>query len=169
MEEKKKSNKLKIIVPVAIVIVILAVVGIIALTGNRKIKLTMENYSNYLNVEITSAGTGTPFIHRYESKYMGMGTFYPEGQLQVNIEGVSNNFNYENIVVKVKFDSDYSVFDINEEMRKEHITETVIVDNCNIAGNGRNYKNFKINGYTSSTPFIKGEVVSVSGTVTPTK
>lgn len=163
------KKNLKIIIPVIMAIVILAIVGIIALTGNKKIKLTMENYSNYLNVKITSAGIGTPLINRYESKYMGIGTFYPERQLQVKVEGISNNFNYENIVIEVKFDSDYNVFNPNEEMRKEHITETVIVDNCNIAGNGSAYKDFKINGYTLSSSFIKGEVVSVAGTIISNK
>lgn len=35
MEEKKKSNKLKVIIPVVVAIVILAIVGIVFFTGNN--------------------------------------------------------------------------------------------------------------------------------------
>lgn len=165
MEQEKKKINLKIIIPI-ILVVIIAIVGIV-LNKNNTIKLNMENYTKYLNVQATVLGSTS-------DEYIG--NFYKKSSLFVKARGTSNNFNYNDIVIQVEFTGTITRYNGTTE----DIKETVTLNKCDISGNGEifvtlldeatskdNYISFKDNsGYYNS---VKGNIVSITGTVTPIK
>lgn len=175
MEQEKKKLNLKIIIPIVVVAIIVVIMIALKLTSNKEIELTMDNYSDYLDITINSTGYGT----RLEAKDWGQimaivnksnsvkWSFYPKIYMGVEVKGVSNNFNYENVIVSVEFEGSYYAFRFNQESKQEYIKEIVRVDNCNIAGTGENSITYQIpnNGYTQD--FVKGRVIGISGKVIP--
>ena len=166
MEEKTKKLNLKIIIPVIVAIVIIAVIGIVLLNRNKSIVLNMENYTSYLNIKATVLGnTSEDFT----------GNFYKKSSLFVKCSGTSSNFNYNNIVIQVEFTGTITSYNGT----KENIKEIVTLNKCDISGNGEifiplrdvtdknDYISFKDNsGYYNS---VTGKIINVSGTVTPVK
>lgn len=161
-----------------VIVAIVVIVIITIITSNKGIELTMENYSKYLNITISCFNDGD----RMQSKEWGQinstlkksksisWSFYPQMSLNVHVNGVSSNFNYENIEIIVQFTGEYYIYRLNTENPQiEFVNQNVIVDNCNISGEGNNNFIYDIpnNGYSQDT--IQGKVISVSGTVKPIK
>ena len=142
--------------------------------------LTLDNYSQYLNVDAcmmdpfdVTKGVNVQAVNNGSGvPYDGGRTFYlyKYFDARLYVEGASSNFNYNDVSVTVRFTGTYQTVDINTSEWDDgnEVNYELSVD-CNIAGEGSVSEEFSGNGeymlYKMSN--INVEVISVSGTVTP--
>lgn len=174
MEEKKKKSKLMIIIPIAIVI--LAIIGTIVFVSNKRIKLTSENYSDYLQIDITGGPGGKipPYYGQPAYTYI---------LCSVDVKGLSSNYIYEDVKVEVHFytKEDFYVYNVtNSKFTKTdktfNVDKTFVIE-CDSSGNmkaGQEHyyqRNMEGNNHNyiliSDSDIIKD--VKVTGTLKPIK
>ena len=133
-------------------------------TGTKadEITLTTENYKDYLTVTPHCGPYGTETI-------VGGKRYCPGVWTEVNVEGVSDNFNYNDVSIVVKIyvtfektiDSDYNYLG-SKTMEFEITIDT------NIAGDGVSEHGLHtLDYYMRDQSITKWEIVSISGTLTP--
>ena len=147
--------------------------------NSDEIALTLDNYSKYLSVTAfmnNPASTEGLFVGAVNN---GMGIPYDGGSTlyvyrhfssNVTVEGVSTNFNYNDVSLTVRFTGTYKTVDINTRKWNggNEINSEVTVE-CNIAGEGSIWEDFSGNGgyMLRKMADVEWEVVAISGTVTP--
>ena len=110
MEQEKKKLNFKIIIPVVIAIVVLAVVGIVVLNTNKTITLTNDNYEQYLKI---TSSVNAPFDSQYKV-YLGINYLNNSNQVSTEEEyksvlmsggarGLSSNYIYEDVEITIHF------------------------------------------------------------------
>ena len=146
--------------------------------NNKGIKLTMDNYRQYLDVSPSRYLTGEYGLFRDvcpEQTKDGHTTWdwYKEIIYSASVNGVSTNYNYNDVVVVFKVSGTYDTFDLEngEWVREEdNPIDLTIEVTTDIAGNGDDSKTIS-SGRWIHENLVNAtiEVVSVSGTVTPVK
>ena len=158
------------------------IITTVASTSNKnpnEIELTLDNYSKYLkigawisnpsstegvNVQAFNSGNGI--------RYDGGNTYYLFKYFyhSVTVKGVSSNFNYNDIVITIRFTGTYKTVTLNtNEWTDGGEVNTEVTIECNIAGNGSMRDKLEGNGgyMHAEMSNIKYEIVAISGTVTP--
>ncbi len=133
------------------------------------IKLTLDNYSTYLNVSVTPnfPGKVSGYYTMSDSKYHISNT---KAGCILTVEGVSGNYDYNNVVITVKVYGSYAWLTDNAGPNDDiHFSEEITVS-CNIAGEGAKqiilFDGENISSYVKNETFnCLWEIVSVSGTV----
>lgn len=145
---------------------------------DNSIQLNLENYSTYLDVKAGIESTGK------QHKIFSDDYSYDSVRCLLQVEGVSTNFNYNNVIVKVKIAGTYRGYKIvgdgeierfgSYEVFYEHDTiEDVdflheIETRCNISGDGSSDESVVLEYDTRKQDMdVAYEVVSVSGSVEP--
>lgn len=134
------------------------------LGGSSKITLTPENASDYLTFSLHGGG-GDP---EYTSTF---GIVYNTMEAYGNISGVSG-YNYDNVSITLKFS-----FRLTSAGGKDHGIHSITTEpiQLNVGGNGTVKKSedsyndgtFNYSLYEGEVECLGYEIVSVSGTVTP--
>jgi len=168
--------------------------GMCACGGAQKdddsIELTIGNYNDYLDINMTIANyvdPEDPYAYYYPTDIKNshgdiVGYGYTEVKFGFEVEGVSSNYNYNDVVITGRFNGDYEGFSFWWDENDDYISidepfEFDITVKTNIAGNGDNFYILEMDGnhpkghYYTSKDYFKCdfEVVEVSGTVTPAK
>lgn len=148
--------------------------------GNKKTKLTLDNYSKYLSV---SAGVYPPGFDTNDSARFPGGVPLTDGSLTfylyrhlntyARVDGLSTNFNYNDVVVTVRVDETFRTYDTKKKewSSDKPISEKYTVA-CDIAGNGKIVGNISEAGGSIANMHedmatYEWEVVDISGTVSP--
>lgn len=143
--------------------------------NSDEVKLTLENYSKYLSIK---AKVGNPDIFDGGVKLMhdvpiegGARSFvYTYFNITLGVEGVSTNFNYNDLSITVRFSGTYKTYDdAAREWDSGNKLDAELTAKCNIAGEGSaSTKFYPDGGYVLQEKANVGwEVVAISGTVTP--
>ena len=153
------KKNLKIIIPVVVAIVILAIVGIVVLlNANKTITLTNDNYEQYLNI---ASSVSTPLNSQYQV-YLGINYFtnstqvstapeYKSVLMSCSAKGLSSNYIYEDVEITVHFygtlplrelkskgvyNSKYAIVEPTFEETGESVTiDKTITIKCDSSGN----------------------------------
>lgn len=141
---------------IAFLLIISFTISLVACGGKDGTELTLDNYSDYLDVSVVLNTTGSI------TEYRGV-TGYELFKANVNVEGVSGNFIYNDVVVEIKVTCK-CIEDLSAE---EIITLTV---ETNVSGDG---SASELGSFDSNVPFTQDslrmmssyEVVSVKGNV----
>ncbi len=169
-----------------ILVVILAAVMLFTFVGcGKTIKLTKENYETYLKINTSKYMDNHEFL-TYESRhnipgYPDVFGVYEKCNLTVYSEGVSQNFNYNEVKIKAKItveylkvgdnDAEYSVDHYIDPFLDGYGTETYIVElNADISGCCES-EAFELD-FGDFYSFYEAvsteiEILEISGTVTP--
>lgn len=97
------------------------------------IPLTLDNYESYLEISGSYGGAGNPVRVEKHS-----GIWYPKMGLDIDIEGASPNFIYDNVEVTIKYHIQCTVCDdryVFLTTKTEKFTNTLTVK-CNVGGSG---------------------------------
>lgn len=129
----------------------------------NEIELTPENYSKYLSIEPFAYGVG-------DTTYLG-GVVPIQEQVcvGVDVQGISQNFNYNDISLEIRVYGNYVQYDTPDDYYTQDYSFNCMVD-CNIIGQGSASEfyipapDYNI-GCESFT--VQYEVLSVIGTVSP--
>ena len=157
--------------------------GTVATTSDKnpnEIELTLDNYSKYLSVTsvVTDAVdlSGQLYVRNLNNgngiRYDGGYTFYLYKYFDryTRVSGVSTNFNYNDVVVTVRYTGSYKTVNTTTNVWTDGdpINIDVTVE-CNITGQGSNHGKIQGNGgyMLKKMSNIKYEVIAISGTVTP--
>lgn len=144
-----------------------------------EIALTLDNYSKYLSVKAYMSDPASMDGLFVGAVNNGQGINYDGGSSlyvfnhftsSVQVEGVSTNFNYNDISVTVRFTGTYKTVDINtNKWSSGNEIDSEITVECNIAGEGSVWEKFSGNGgyMLRKMAEVEWEVVAISGTVTP--
>ena len=100
------KSKLKIIIPTIIAIVIIVIIGMVFIINNKSITLTNENYNSYLKISANASLQEQYTVYLdtdYKTNYTHQEEQYQKIYLSVGVEGLSNNFIYEDVEVDVSF------------------------------------------------------------------
>lgn len=146
-----------------------------ACNNTGEIELTLENYSKYLTIK---ANVGEPSIFDGGLRLMydvpvegGTRSFvYEYFILNLDVKGVSTNFNYNDISITVRFSGTYQTYTLaNGKWNFGNKLDTELTTDCNIAGIGSISTEFyPEDGYVlKERADIEWEVVAISGTITP--
>lgn len=199
MEQKSSKPKLKTIIIllsiVVVAVVILAIIGTIVFVSNKRIKLTSENYSDYLQIDITGGPAGD--VKAYGEK-LGKIQFYNQSAYtdiicSVDVKGLSPNYIYEDVKVEVHFytKEDFYVYDVTDNFSKDarftktdetfNVDKTFVIE-CDTSGNMKagqeHYYKRDIARHNYSRGFSTGIIISskdiikdlkVTGTLKPIK
>lgn len=154
----------------------LAIIVITNLTGcqsasteekveNNSITLTVDNYSDYLDVVATCNVTGYA-PSEYSDAYGNALTS------TLSVTGASSNFNYENVVVEIEvygtYERSYKLMGRERYGDDKEFSEPLTVE-CNIAGNGSTSATTELSGCYTRDAFLNAtyRITNISGTVTP--
>ena len=139
-------------------------------SNSNEIELTLDNYSKYLEVGMGANAEGDSTSNEY---YRG----YPHIEFAAKVEGISQNFNYNDIKVTGKVKGSYESFSFYGEELKIYASvpfEKEIVVECDINGNGyysspdSEQIEMEPNRYIDNEHIEQDfEVTAISGTVTP--
>lgn len=130
--------------------------------GTKSISLTLDNYTDYLEVSGSYNMGGSP---RKDKQH---GTLYPEIETNIDVEGVSSNYIYNDVEIVVKISGTYTEFPNPTEYYRG--TETDFEKNftikCNKAGNGSEHSSTKVSDYTGKIyTDLSFDIISVSGSI----
>ena len=155
--------------------------GSIELTDDGSIELTMDNYEDYLELNMSIANNGTPTDckHMYSENGYSQHEYiegYREIRFTMSVEGVSTHYRYDDITVTGHFEGTYdsfSYFIFTEEdgvdgFYPNNSFAFDITAETNIAGDGEEIYILKDDHYTSKAYFeVEFVVTQVEGTVVP--
>ncbi len=146
--------------------------------GGEGTELTLDNYGQYLNVEAHAGTSGDSITNLYPRPHQSPEeepvhlTLHNAIGAQATVSGTSTNFNYNDVVVKVKVTATYSTprngygdttWSIDEEP-----LEFVLEVKTDISGTGKETTTKSISTYKAcSVESCKFEVLEITGTVTP--
>ncbi len=163
--------------------VLILTLSILSGCGKSKdIELTLDNYEQYLNVS-GSTGTTWDFTsgHAYNVQHRdglkrtdGGTSFYIYRQIlpTFTVEGVSTNYNYNDIQITIRIYGDYTIYDAREVTVADtcSVDKEIVIDKINVAGEGRYDEVIELpeeTGTIDDYVNLNWEVVGISGTVTP--
>lgn len=132
---------------------------------NNSIELTLDNYSDYLKIYVSHDVSGDAIkIEGFSSP------FYDQVITYAVAEGVSSNFNYEDVEIVLEPTVEYSSSSRYHALKgTESFTETITL-NCDVAGNASETVSTSLKGYTyASSIESHTTIVSISGKVTPVR
>lgn len=144
-------------------------------------QITLDNYSNYLNVSVETKLDGGMDFGTYMGNGTKIGTYvYDKINCAVNVSGKSKNYDYNDVAVTVHFSGNYiplyGLEDFDEEYLKNHMTDIDfdLTSNTDIVGDGNAVNVIEVpKGYylfnSSSCVEVQYEIVDVSGFMTPVK
>lgn len=157
---------------------VLIIFTMVSMTGcglSKKIYLDMNNYSKYIKVNANvycqtlddRVYVGSLEVaDGYYALYL-----YKTFKGSLSLEGLSQNFNYNNVKVKVKINGNYKSYKVGDYKNPESNNfEMILEADTDIAGNSEEVNEYKnIDGNVTHDQLIKYdvEVISVSGYVTP--
>lgn len=128
------------------------------------IELTLENYEDYLNVTTQVTHTGQGY------KLTGLADpYYKQIASTLNVEGVSSNYNYEDVEVEAIITVVYTPIRSSGNFGREVTFDETLKAECNVAGDGSET-------IITDTQYVRNifatyscEITSVSGVVVPVK
>ena len=132
---------------------------------SNEVELTSENYATYLNISSSHSHTGTATIMMIDGGKSPV--CYPEASGVIKVVGVSSNYDYNNLVIKVKATATYDTYTGSIDSKRTGTSTDEVTISCDIAGNGSesftifNDTSCKVDVYSIN---IDWEVVSISGT-----
>lgn len=139
-------------------------------SNNNEIELTLDNYSKYLKVGMGAHAEGLSTSNEH---YTG----YPFIEFTAAVSGISQNFNYNDIIVTGKVKGSYESFRFyRDELYLDASVpfEKEIVVECDINGNGTYSSPDSEEIHMEPNRYIDDEhikqefeVTAISGTVTP--
>ena len=147
---------------------------LLSLSGcGKKIKLTTENYSDYISVNGWATDEGTPHAIdipiQVENEYITM--LYPQIKYSVSSKGVSDNYNYEDVIIKVIAKGTYvSCGFLSGDEPTTVPFEKEMILNADISGGARVEEVYDLPPDCITTQQlidIDFEVVEISGTLVP--
>lgn len=144
---------------------------------NEFIELTMDNYAQYLDVDLWQkyGGEHGYFKHVCLEQYNARdtNTWWKEIVYEASVKGASTNYNYNDVVASVIASGTYDTYDLEEGqwVRKNNNPIDLKFDvKTNIAGDGNGKEKIISDRWIHETLVnATFEVVAVSGTVTPAK
>lgn len=156
----------------------LIIFTMISMTGcglSKKIYLNMNNYEKYLkiNTNVYNAILDDQVYVGSIEIGNGYSTFYMYKSYRgwLSIKGVSQNFNYNDVKIKVKISGDYKYYKIGDYKNPDSDSfEMTLEASTDIAGNSKDaYEDRYLGENVTHENLInyKVEVISVSGYVTP--
>lgn len=131
--------------------------------GANSISLTLDNYADYLDVSGSYTMGGSPHKDKQH------GTLYPEIITNIDVEGVSSNYIYNNVEVLAKISGTYTEFPSPSEYYRGTETDfdKTFSIKCNKAGNGSDNSSTKVSDYTGKIyTDLSFDIISVSGSIT---
>lgn len=144
-------------------------------------QITLENYTNYLNVSVDTKLDGGMDFGTYMGNGTTIGTYvYDKINCAVNVSGKSKNYDYNNVAVTVHFSGSYiplyGLYESDEEYIKNHLTDIDfdLIANADIVGDGYAENIIEVpDGYylfnSSACVEVQYEIVDVSGVMTSVK
>lgn len=158
-----KGKKMKRIV--AIILVAIMLLSLVAFTGctstgqtgdspsNNEIKLTLDNYSDYLTISANVYGDGNKTWSSYLSAYM-----YGEATGTARVSGISN-YEYNDVTVKITIYFSYG--------NEEHDIPITVRLNKGGSGSGTGMYDFRNGPWANDwiQKYAYYEVTSISGSV----
>ena len=145
--------------------------------NDGRIELTLDNYEQYLELYITTQQSGED--KEYKKKGIKV---YHDLNCELNVRGVTDNFNYCDINITADIDLTYKEYSLALGSTPGHLiyrdlgdgiqSEKVTISNVNIAGDGSGTATFSQENLFDSFNdgySVKFEVKSVSGYVVPAK
>lgn len=168
---------------IAIIVLLAMCVTLCSCGKDDSIKLTMDNYTDYLVVNPTISNFGDSVkikLYDYEyTDYLGdsLGYYFEGIEINLYVEGASQNFVYNNVVLEGHFIMTYDnapeyIFDLVEVAGNNKTKEFDLEVKTNVAGNGSSYEIIyaDYDTYTSKDSCnVEFTVTDVSGSVSPVK
>ena len=147
-----------------VIIVIVLVCPVLSSCGTNSISLTLDNYTDYLDVSGSYNMGGRAVKPPRCSFYV-----YPEIENQVQVKGASSNYIYNNVELVVNISGTYKSYPNTDITRtngvNDSFSETFTI-RCDKGGNGSQTVSTKLSGYTYKlSTDLSFDVVSVSGSV----
>lgn len=154
-----------------LLMIMLCGVLLIGLTGcgngksdNDTINLTMDNYEDYLDIEVDYNVGG------YSTQLPGYSFyFYDTIKGNVKVTGASTNYDYNNVEVEVKISGTYDLYQKTSQKysrgTEKELDKTIIVK-CNVGGSGEKSFSESLLGYTYMKSIdARYEIVNISGSI----
>ncbi len=152
--------------------------------GGDEIELTLDNYKTYLDVHCSNQlGGAADYGEMVAGRHVGESVYTAIDSFLV-VDGKSDNYNYNDVSVTVKFTGQYVPFsvEVNEQLNKGEVTmedycashlepvDITLTANADIIGHGSNGHTIQLPSdlwtYSSSAD-LTYEIIDVSGTLTP--
>lgn len=142
-------------------------------------KLTLDNYKKYLKFTSDAYATQTEDSSSacYYYKYgIDVGdtvvTYFNNGYgLLAKVEGASTNFNYNDVVITVRFSGTYGILDPDNRSWVDYDMEEIYTFECDISGAGSSWEIISVEdmppvGQTCTEILnIECEIIDIAGTV----
>ncbi len=140
----------------------------LAACGDNETELTLENYTNYLNISAIPLFTGKDWLMKPSGSPNSI-TCNSKAEYQMTATGASSNYDYNNVVVTVKVTAIYNTFSGFEKTENVEVSKELTIT-CDIGGSGTGQvvifegreQSYQIE---KNSLDVSWEVVSVSGTV----
>ena len=148
---------------------------------SKEIELTLENYDDYLNIDVSGHASGDMYgvsqSVRLTDDYSAL-MFYGDIIGNAYVKGASTNFNYNDVKIKIKLSGEYESYKFDTYMlgtfaQSENGTYEMIFElDTNISGDSEQVSDdFSLpDGYVTHDYLLYNknvEVIEISGTVTP--
>ncbi len=142
--------------------------------NDNSIELSLDNYQKYFDVSNWCSVDRDSYTYvtktHYGSDHNIIGTLYKKANLRVEVNAVSANFNYDDVVFVVKVTGKAECYSgdnpLKSEGNKEFEIQCEVI--CNVAGNGKETQSYTFTGgYAYKLHNLKYEIVSVEGTIRP--
>ena len=143
--------------------------------NNNEIELTLDNYSDYLDVSVSWYGTGEKYFLnnglKITSNYEALVMVDSVG-MSVEVSGVSTNFNYNDVTITLKIKGNYNCYDFLNIDGPEYTYdyESILTVDTNISGSGSNSDFIELSDHLVTHDYLisgEYEIIEISGTVTP--
>lgn len=164
-----------------IIAILLIISFALTLTScGNKTKLTLENFEEYLNITTICKGDGEHIIKTIDDAdgtYIKNADLFSDIVAKTSVEGASENFNYRDVIIKIRVIGTYKYFfefynRYIGNIKKDFSLEYEI--KLNVSGDGSNASVFEIPEGSEDKHFTINEaivydvaIVSISGYVEP--
>lgn len=166
---------------------LLALVMILSLCacGNDEIKLTLDNYKTYLNINCSSKlGGAKDYGEIMVGQHIGSSVYTTIGAT-LTVNGKSDNYNYHDVSVTAKVTGNYVPFSVEviRKINRKAITmddyfyshlepvDITLTANTDIVGHGSDSHTIQLPSdlwiFDDDADSLTYEIVDVSGTLTP--
>lgn len=130
---------------------------------DNSIALNMDNYETYINTSARLFGDDVYITTSYDR-------WYPKVKGEVEVSPAITNFNYIDVVLRVRILGEFTI--VGKDSEPPKIYDETITVSLNIGGSGRGSKVITIkhlynSNYAKNITGLGYEVISVSGKVEP--
>ena len=102
--------------------------------GGKSKELTVDNYSDYLNISVKPLFTGKDWLIKPTGSPNSI-SCNSQAESSIDIKSASSNYDYENVVITIRVTATYNTYEKFEKTPNVAFADEIALS-CDIGGNG---------------------------------